>query len=140
MNILEALKKYIRANGGSSRANNISEAVKDLDSIPQGSGGGASLFIINLSVNPETNELTWDKTNEEMIEAYNNNQIMMVKVVGIVDGVFGYRTALCTDASDAEGYGYSFVFAGGGGLLAYNLPDGSDGYWDGAYLPEHNNI
>lgn len=35
MNILEALKKYIRANGGSSRANNISEAVKDLDSIPK---------------------------------------------------------------------------------------------------------
>lgn len=39
-NILEALKNYIHTRGGTSNAYNIAEAVNDLNSIPQGSGGG----------------------------------------------------------------------------------------------------
>lgn len=39
-NILEALKNYIHTHGGTSNAYNIAEAVNDLNSIPQGSGGG----------------------------------------------------------------------------------------------------
>lgn len=66
MNILESLKKYIRANGGSSRANNISEAVKDLDSIPQGSGGG---MFVTVTFHESFDDGTADKTVDEIIAA-----------------------------------------------------------------------
>ena len=76
MNILEALKKYIRTNGGSSRANNISEAVKDLDSIPQGSGGGGMVVNFNLQISGDEAIVSADKTPAEVIVAAVTGPVM----------------------------------------------------------------
>lgn len=78
MNILEALKKYIRANGGSSKANNISEAVKDLDSIPQGSGGGGMVVTVDFD---ESFNGTADKTFDEIIAAFDAGTFVSIKML-----------------------------------------------------------
>lgn len=83
MNILEALKNYIRSHGGSSRANNISEAVKDLDSIPQGSGGGGMVVTVDFD---ESYNGVADKTLDEIIAAFNAGTFVSIKMLMV--GVF----------------------------------------------------
>lgn len=88
MNILEALKKYIRANGGSSRANNISEAVKDLDSIPQGSGGG---MVVTVNFDESYNGVA-DKTLDEIIAAFDAGTFVSMKM--LVEDEFNLQAPL----------------------------------------------
>ena len=64
-NILEALKNYIRTRGGTSNAYNIAEAVNDLNSIPQGSGGDIPPEVSNAV---ETHGMGW--TSEEEVEGF----------------------------------------------------------------------
>lgn len=97
MNILEALKKYIRANGGSSRANNISEAVKDLDSIPQGSGGGGMVVTVDFD---ESFNGTADKTLDEIIAAFDAGTFVSIKM--LLMGAFYLQAPLMIGMSGGE--------------------------------------
>lgn len=58
-NILEALKNYIHTRGGTSNAYNIAEAVNDLNSIPQGSGGDIPPEVSNAV---ETHGMGWTES------------------------------------------------------------------------------
>lgn len=97
MNILEALKKYIRANGGSSRANNISEAVKDLDSIPQGSGGGGMVVTVDFD---ESYNGVADKTLDEIIAAFDAGTFVSIKM--LLMGAFYLQAPLMIGMSGGE--------------------------------------
>lgn len=92
MNILEALKKYIRVNGGSSRANNISEAVRDLDSIPQGSGGGA--MIVHFELDESTGAVSADKTPSEVLTAMLSGPV--IGVLTLSDSVYPVGSAFAS--------------------------------------------
>ena len=69
-------KKYIRTNGGSSRANNISEAVRDLDSIPQGSGGGT--MVVEFKMITESGPYECNHTIDEVREALKTGNVVGV--------------------------------------------------------------
>lgn len=125
MNILESLKKYIRANGGSSRANNISEAVKDLDSIPQGSGGGipeapvddkqyarkngawsevessgGGGMVVTVNFDESYNGVA-DKTLDEIIAAFDAGAFVSIKM--LVVGDFNLQAPLMLSAYGEPG-------------------------------------
>lgn len=122
MNILEALKKYIRANGGSSRANNISEAVKDLDSIPQSSGGGG--MVVNVVVS-DTEPITFtvDKTISEILTAYHSGVVVRAHMYRL-SGSFDMWLEL---GMDSEAFG-GLVF----GNIMFRLDD--EGYLTPMYI------
>lgn len=123
MNILEALKKYIRANGGSSRANNISEAVRDLDSIPQGSGGGG--MIVHFEFDETAEVMSADKTPSEVLNAMLSGPV--VGVLTLSDSVYPIGSAFASSNGQLIGF---YGVTGEADLIAIVAGSVQSGVWE----------
>lgn len=126
MNILEALKKYIRANGGSSRANNIAEAVNDLDSIPQGSGGGG--MVVRFELDETTGAVSADKTPSEVLNAMSSGPVVGVLSGSNSDAPMPIGSAFISINTHDQGIGF-YCFDGSGDLAIVLIGYVQTGAW-----------
>lgn len=152
-NILEALKNYIYTRGGTSNAYNIAEAVNDLNSIPQGSGGDIPPEVTNAI---ETHGMGWTESEPKEgfdiqwdgnTEGLENVSDTFFKVDSNLHGITSTED-LIGASIDIEGFGIAVVtaedietddnkvYAFGASSLSYSDPVVIIAFEDGTYFDD----